>query len=63
MGPRRTVPLPAGLKGSSTTPDGSAICFSYNLDKCPVQGVGCGRGKHVCTLCFKQHPFSKCADA
>eukprot|EP00971_Amphidinium_carterae_P152750 3027502-Amphidinium_carterae.1 len=60
---QRAASLPEGLQGSSTTPDGTAISFSYNVKKCSQQnGRGCGRGRHVCTKCFKTHPFADCPD-
>ena len=59
-GDKRPPPaLPAGLEGSSVTPDGSHLCFGFNLgkcDKCPP-GKGCNRGKHQCTLCFGAHSY------
>ena len=57
---RRSVALPSNLEGSSRTPDGSSICFAFNLGNCKFNGKGCARGKHVCTRCFGDHPFSKC---
>eukprot|EP00971_Amphidinium_carterae_P197260 3915415-Amphidinium_carterae.2 len=60
---QRPAALPEGLKGASTTPDGTAICFSYNLNKCSQQnGRGCGRGRHVCTRRFKTHPYVECPE-
>ena len=58
--PRRQVPLPSGLEGSSRTSDGASICFGFNLGTCKGPSKGCPRGKHVCTKCFGDHPFSKC---
>jgi hypothetical protein len=51
--------LPAGLEGSSRTPEGSHICFSYNFGKCDPKSSGCNKGKHVCTKCFGSHPFAE----
>eukprot|EP00971_Amphidinium_carterae_P347483 6489518-Amphidinium_carterae.1 len=62
--PQRPAQLPDSLRGSSVTPDGTAICFAYNMKKCSQQSErGCGRGKHVCTKCFKLHPFFECPQA
>eukprot|EP00971_Amphidinium_carterae_P235470 4672905-Amphidinium_carterae.1 len=61
--PQRGAMLPDGLHGSSTTPDGTAICFAYNQKKCVQQNSrGCGRGRHVCTKCFKVHPYADCPE-
>ena len=50
--------LPEGLVGSNKTPDGSHICFAYNLGTCPDRDrPGCSKGKHLCTLCFQSHPY------
>ena len=51
---------PAHIGGSSVTPDNAHICWAYNERKCPVQGRGCGKGKHVCTRCFGDHPAIDC---
>eukprot|EP00971_Amphidinium_carterae_P283069 5619573-Amphidinium_carterae.1 len=37
---QRVAPLPEGLQGTSTTPDGTAICFAYNEKRCSQQGRG-----------------------
>lgn len=57
-GAGKSAALPTGLEGSSRTPDGSHICFGYNFKTCTEQSKsGCSKGKHVCTKCFKTHPF------
>ena len=59
-GQKRPPPaLPAGIEGSSVTPDGSHICFGYSQGKCDqaLPGRGCSFGKHVCTICFGPHSF------
>eukprot|EP00971_Amphidinium_carterae_P352541 6492644-Amphidinium_carterae.2 len=44
------INLPEGLVGSSTTSDGSRICFAFNFKRCGDQSTkGCSRGRHVCT--------------
>jgi hypothetical protein len=56
--------LPEGLEGSATTEAGSQICFAFNFGKCKFQEKGnCNRGKHICTKCFRRHPYigSDCA--
>ena len=58
--PRPAPRLPAGLEGSSRTPDGASICFAYNHGNCPNPNKGCPRGRHVCTKCFKDHSFQHC---
>ena len=40
----------------SKTPDGREICFNFNREACDG---GCNR-VHVCQLCLKSHPRSKC---
>ena len=57
---KKELKAPASIGGSATTPDGSRICFGYNDGSCPQKGPGCGRGKHICTKCFGQHPASQC---
>ena len=57
---RRPVRLPPGLEGSSQTPDGAAICFTFNQGNCSASGRGCPKGRHVCTRCFKDHSFQHC---
>eukprot|EP00971_Amphidinium_carterae_P156450 3101181-Amphidinium_carterae.1 len=52
--------LPDGLQGSAKTPQNAAICFAYNLGKCQSKGVGCVRGKHLCTKCFGEHAYINC---
>jgi hypothetical protein len=47
--------LPAGLSGSTRSPDGSAICFGYNLGTC--DDPSCSRGRHICCKCFGGHSF------
>lgn len=56
--------LPEGLEGSAVTETGSQICFGFNFGKCKFQNKGsCNRGKHICTKCFRKHPYvgSECA--
>lgn len=47
-----------GLKGNSKTRDGKPICYGYNLNECNDES--CSKGEHVCTHCFKDHPFLRC---
>eukprot|EP00971_Amphidinium_carterae_P326374 6457107-Amphidinium_carterae.1 len=56
--------MPAGLQGGvSQLPDGSPICFAYNLGTCPYKPDPttnkCVRGKHVCCAkgCGGSHTF------
>ena len=59
--PRRAPQLPQGLSGTTSTPDGAAICFSYNLGTCQTKNSkGCSRGKHVCTKCYQEHAYNVC---
>ena len=58
--------LPMQLKGcASTTPDGSRICFGFNIDGCSKAALGesCEKGKHVCCTrgCFEKHPHFSCS--
>ena len=58
---RRPPQLPQGLSGTPSTPDGAAICFSYNLGTCAAKNSkGCSRGRLVCTKCYKEHAYSAC---
>ena len=40
---------------------GLALCFNFNLKKCPQKGK-CSRGLHVCAVkgCHQQHPALDC---
>jgi hypothetical protein len=51
--------LPAGLQGTSKTPDGANICYGFQFGTCTGPAVGCPKGKHVCTKCYANHPFSQ----
>ena len=57
-----TLPPPAPATGSwrkgqsSTTPDGRAVCFAYNRNRC---NGNCGM-VHVCLVCGGGHPKSAC---
>ena len=55
---RPAARLPNGLEGTSVTPAGLSICFSYNFNKCSA--ASCPKGEHVCTKCFGQHAFLDC---
>ena len=43
--------------GVGKTPDGSNICFKYNIEGCndAADGSACKRGKHCCAKCFGNH--------
>ena len=43
--------------GVGKTPDGSNICFKYNIEGCndAADGASCKRGKHCCAKCFSNH--------
>ena len=43
--------------GVGKTPDGSNICFKYNIEGCDeaADGLSCRRGKHCCAKCFGNH--------
>ena len=43
--------------GVGKTPDGSNICFTYNIEGCDdaSDGSTCKRGKHCCAKCFGNH--------
>ena len=43
--------------GVGKTPDGSNICFKYNIEGCndAADGAACKRGKHCCAKCFANH--------
>ena len=43
--------------GVGKTPDGSNICFKYNIEGCDdaADGSSCKRGKHCCAKCFGSH--------
>ena len=43
--------------GVGRTPDGSSICFKYNIEGCndAADGAACKRGKHCCAKCFSNH--------
>ena len=43
--------------GVGKTPDGSNICFRYNIEGCDeaADGSACKRGKHCCAKCFGNH--------
>ena len=43
--------------GVGKTPDGSNICFKYNIEGCDdaADGASCKRGKHCCAKCFSNH--------
>ena len=49
--------LPAGLQGTSKTPDGANICYGFQFGTCTGPSSGCPKGKHVCTKCYGPHPF------
>lgn len=53
-------PVPQALKGMhSRTPEGKAICFSYNLGKCD-KGAACVRERVCCVpQCYGPHPQSE----
>ena len=54
------VPMPAALRGlNAKTPDGSSICFAYNLPG-GCNTSSCQKGKHVCAKCFGPHSFQDC---
>ena len=49
--------VPKSLSGKSKTPSGEDICFSYNSEP-GCSKPACTR-KHVCMVCFKEHPLHK----
>lgn len=62
-GPR----MPKGLIGMcSVTPEGTPICYGWNLGTCKGTKAGekCLRGLHVCCLpkCFQPHSLADCPD-
>eukprot|EP00971_Amphidinium_carterae_P329366 6461762-Amphidinium_carterae.3 len=60
---RAPVVVPDALTGGvPTKKDGAAICFGYNMGKCPYKvepGHRCNRGYSVCCAlgCVGKHPF------
>ena len=57
--------LPYQLKVcASATPDGSRICFAYNIDGCNDAEAGgkCKKGMHVCAKkgCHDKRPYASC---
>ena len=58
---KRSPYMPAALKGGvPVDADGAALCWNYNLGKCPHGDVdSCPKGKHLCCKpnCFQKHPF------
>ena len=57
MGPRRG--LAKKRVGAERTPEGKPICFRYNAPNGCKNGAKC-HFAHVCSLCFQNHPASKC---
>ena len=54
--------LPAALKGcAASLPDGSRLCFAYNISGCD-KGDNCDKGKHLCATkgCHDKHPHYAC---
>eukprot|EP00435_Cladocopium_sp_Y103_P036948 s2957_g9.t1 len=62
----RRKELEARMEAScaSSTPDGSRICFAYNIDGCSkaAPGESCEKGKHVCATkgCYDKHLHFSC---
>ena len=57
--------LPIALKGcASCLPNGSRLCFAYNIDGCNKAQAGetCERGYHLCATkgCGEKHPHHSC---
>ena len=56
--------MPAALFGGvAAMPDGSRLCFGYNLGTCPSSGAKCQKGLHKCckNQCFiADHIFIEC---
>lgn len=51
-------PHPKKYSGANSTPDGRAICFLFNLERCKKNKC---KFLHVCGRCFKEHPMAKCS--
>lgn len=55
---------PALVPGVARTPDGTPICFAWNLGGCDKAKAGqrCDRGMHVCTKigCQGNHSAANC---
>jgi len=53
------------LRGcAASLPDGSRLCFAYNISGCDKAGAGepCEKGKHLCATkgCHDKHPHYAC---
>ena len=62
-GPRRGPTMPQELRNmASKTPQGSNICFAFNMASGCSNGETCSRGVHVCCKpgCFKKRPLTQC---
>ena len=58
------TPMPLALRGlNAKTPDGSSICFAYNLPSGCRASQPCPKGKHVCAKCGAAHSFQACTAA
>ncbi len=59
-------PVPKSLQGGvAALPDGTPICFGYNLKGCGsglAGGAKCAKGVHLCAKpgCHGKHPMSEC---
>ena len=63
---RTSGPMPRQLIGGvATLPDGTRLCFSFNLGNCrdAAPGESCRKGKHLCTKrgCQGKHPAVECS--
>ncbi len=62
----RGGPVPRSLQGGvAALPDGTPICFGYNLKGCGsglAGGAKCAKGVHLCAKpgCHGKHPLSEC---
>ena len=66
-GKGKSSKVPPKIKDlNNNMPDGSRICWNYNLKnrgcKFAKPGAKCKRGSHSCMKCFKDHLQFQCSD-
>ena len=66
-GKGKSTKVPNEIKDlNNNMPDGSRICWNYNLKgrgcKYAKPGAKCKRGSHSCMKCFKDHPQFQCSE-
>ena len=66
-GKGKSTKVPNEIKDlNNNMPDGSRICWNYNLKgrgcKYAKPGTKCKRGSHSCMKCFKDHPQFQCSE-